>query len=184
MIISICGKSGSGKSTVSKELKTYYGEKVVNVEIDKIGHMALEDDSVRLELIKCFGESILNKDIVDRKRLGDIVFNSINEMKKLSDITWSFMEREIDKIINLNSDKIIVLDYILLPLTKYFKMSDIRILLDIDYSIRKMRCMKRDNLSEEKFDLREKASIDYDKNDFDYVINDNYDIRKLVKIYE
>ena len=184
MIISICGKSGSGKSTISNELKKIYGDKVMHVEIDKIGHMALEDSKVKEELINCFGRYIFNDKNIDRMKLGDIVFNSRNEMKKLSDITWNYMESVIDNIIEDNKDKIIVLDYILLPITKYFNMSDVRILMDVDYEVRKKRCIKRDNISEDKFDLREKASIDYDENDFDYVISSSENVKELVKIYE
>ena len=62
-------------------------------------------------------------------------------------------------------------------------MCDIKILLDIPYEIRKQRAMKRDNISEEAFDLREKASITFDKSSFDYVLktNDEKTVRKLVK---
>lgn len=184
MIISICGKSGSGKSTISNELKKLYGDKVMHVEIDKIGHMALEDSKVKEELINCFGGYIFNDKNIDRMKLGDIVFNSRNEMKKLSDITWNYMESVIDNIIEDNKDKIIVLDYILLPITKYFNMSDVRILMDVDYEVRKERCIKRDNISEDKFDLREKASIDYKEYEFDYVISSSENVKELVKIYE
>ena len=184
MIISVCGKSGSGKSTISNELKNIYRDKIIHVEIDKIGHMALEDDRVKNEIIQSFGEKLLNDQNIDRKKLGYIVFNSRNEMKKLSCITWNYMESVIDIIIDRNKDRIIVLDYLLLPVTKFFKMSDIRILLDVDYEVRKNRCIIRDNISEEEFNLREKASIDYDKNEFDYVISSSENVRELVKIYE
>lgn len=81
-------------------------------------------------------------------------------------------------------DKIIILDWILLSISKYFDICDIKILLDIPYEIRKERAIKRDNITEEEFDLREKASINYDTNIFDYVINekDNGEIKRLVKL--
>jgi hypothetical protein len=46
--------------------------------------------------------------------------------------------------------------------------------------------MRRDNITEEVFDLRESASIDYDENQFDYVLktNNKEDVEKMVKIYE
>ena len=182
MIISVCGKSGSGKSTISHELIRMYGDKVIHVEIDKIGHKVLINKKVKYELVKCFGNNILSDGVIDRKKLGNIVFNSINDMNKLSCITWKYMEYEIDNIINNNRNKIIVLDYILLPITKYFDISDIKILLDVEYEVRKRRCIKRDNISEEEFLLRDKASISYDKYRFDYVICSTEEIRELVKI--
>ena len=120
---------------------------------------------------------------VDRKKLGEIVFDSRNEMNKLSDITWKYMQIEIDNFLNLHKDKIIILDWLLLSNSKYFDMCDIKILLDIPYEIRKPRAMKRDNISEEAFDLREKASIEFNESAFDYVlkINDKEIVKRLVK---
>ena len=62
-------------------------------------------------------------------------------------------------------------------------MCDIKILLDIPYEIRKQRAMKRDNISEEAFDLREKASIDFNEKDFDYILKTNNKeiVKRLVK---
>ena len=93
------------------------------------------------------------------------------------------MEKEIDKIITNNKDKTIILDYLLLPRTKYFNSSNLKILLDIPYEIRKERVMKRDNISKEAFDLRESASINYDEYEFDIIIKDE-NIKKKVLKYE
>ena len=91
------------------------------------------------------------------------------------------MEKEIDKIINNNKDKIIILDYFYLPKTKYFEICDLRILIDIPYEIRKKRIMFRDNISAEKYDLREGSSIDYNDYEFDIVLNDESIKRKVFK---
>lgn len=183
MLIGICGKSGCGKSTLARALMENH-ENALHLDIDKVGHAVLTIEEVKQELIKSYGESILSEEKIDRKKLGDIVFNSRIEMKNLSDITWKYMQIEIDKFLENNKDKIIILDWLLLPISKYFDMCDIKILLDIPYEVRKERAMKRDNITEEAFDTREKASIDFDKNAFDYVINDNNpeEIRKLVKL--
>ena len=82
------------------------------------------------------------------------------------------MEIEIDNFIKKNEDKIIILDWQLLPKTKYFNMCKIKILLNIPYEIRRERAIKRDNITVEEFDLREKASINYNVDDFDIVINE------------
>ena len=104
-------------------------------------------------------------------------------MKKLSDITWKYMQMEIDKFLISNKDKIIILDWLLLSISMYFDMCDVKILLDIPYDVRKERAMKRDNITEEEFALREKASIDFKKEDFDYVLEktDKEIIKRLVK---
>ena len=186
MIIGICGKSGSGKSTLSNYIKELSNKECIHLDMDKVGHRVLLLPEVMDELVNTFGESIINENIVDRKKLGEIVFASRNEMGKLTNITWKYMQIEIDKFISDNKDKTIILDWLLLPLTKYFDMCDIRILLDIPYEIRKERAMRRDNISEEVFNLRESTSIDYDKDQFDYVLktNNKEDVEKMVKKYD
>ena len=184
MIIGICGKSGCGKSTLANQIIELTDNKAIHLDIDKVGHNVLLLPEVKQELIKSFGESVIQENIVDRKRLGEIVFDSRNEMSKLSDITWKYMQIEIDKILNLHKDKIIILDWLLLPITKYFDMCDVKILLDIPYEIRKQRAIKRDGITEEAFDLRDNASICFDSNDFDYVIKENNleIVKRLVKL--
>ena len=186
MIIGICGKSGSGKSTLSNYIKELSNKECIHLDMDKVGHSVLLLPEVMNELVNTFGESIINENIVDRKKLAEIVFTSRNEMDKLTNITWKHMQIEIDKFISDNKDKVIILDWLLLPLSKYFDMCDVKILLDIPYEIRKERTMRRDNITEDAFDLRECASIDYDKDVFDYVLktNNKEDVEKMVKIYE
>lgn len=183
MIIGICGKSGCGKSTLARILVESY-DNAVHLDIDKVGHKALMNEEVKNELIKSYGKDILTGKSIDRKKLGEIVFNSRLEMKNLSDITWKYMQIEIDKFLIENKDKIIILDWLLLPISKYFDKCDVKVLLDIPYEVRKERAIKRDNITEEAFDLREKASISFDINKFDYVINDNnnLEIKRLVKL--
>lgn len=181
MIIGICGKSGCGKSTLANYIMNN-NENSTSLDIDKIGHYVLTLKEVENELVKCFGNDILNNKNIDRTKLGDIVFNSRFEMKKLTDITWYYMEIEIDRFLEKNKDKMIVLDWQLLPKTKYFEMCDLKILLDIPYNTRKQRAILRDNISSEDFDLREQASINFNYEDFDYVFKDNEEIIKRLVI--
>ena len=180
MIIGITGKSGSGKSTLARKIMAIKTNSVY-LEIDKVGHNALSNQKAIEEVIKVFGKDVVKDNKVDRKKLGEIVFNKREEMDKLTEITWECMKVEINKFIEDNKDKVIILDWLLLPLSHYFDMCDIKVLLDIPYSIRKERAMKRDNISEAEFDLREKASIEFNKEKFDFVIKNDEDIKRMVK---
>ena len=93
------------------------------------------------------------------------------------------MEIYIDKFLKENKDNIIILDWILLPKTKYISMCNIKILLDIPYEIRKERVINRDNITEFNFKLRDSASIIYDNKEFDYVFDNTNEenIKRLVK---
>ena len=179
MIISICGKSGSGKSTLAKRI-IEERKNVIHIDIDKIAHQVLTIPIVKQQLQEQF-KDVLTDNEVDRKKLGPIVFSSTKNMDILTQVTWPHMEQEIDRIISENKDKIIILDYLLLPKTKYFEQSDLKILLDIPKDIRKQRILKRDNITEDKFDLRDSSSIEYDKDEFDFIISsDNYDIKEVL----
>jgi len=179
MIICICGKSGSGKSTLAKKI-IEERKNVIHIDIDKIAHQVLTIPIVKQQLQEQF-KDVLTDNEVDRKKLGPIVFSSTKNMDILTQITWPHMEQEIDRIISENKDKIIILDYLLLPKTKYFEQSDLKILLDIPKDIRKQRILKRDNITEDKFDLRDSSSIDYAKDEFDFIISsDNYDIKEVL----
>lgn len=180
MIIGICGNSGSGKSTLAK-LICESKSNAVHYEIDKIGHDVMEIKEVQDELINSFGIEVINNQTVDRKKIAELVFSSREKMKKLSNITWHYMQIQIDSMLQRDQNKLIILDWILLPKTSYFDMCDVKILIDTPYEIRKERAMNRDNITAEQFDLREQASIVYDKDKFNFVINNN-DVNELGKL--
>jgi len=169
MYIGICGNSGSGKSSLAKYLLNKYPN-YLYIDIDKIGHEVNELPEVKKELIDNF-DDILTNNKIDRKKLGRIVFNDQNKMNLLIDITWKYMEREIDRIIGNNKN--VIFDWMLLPKSKYFKMCNMKILLDIPYDIRKERIIKRDNIDEDYFDIRDKNSYPYNYQDFDIILKDN-----------
>lgn len=183
MIIGICGKSGSGKSTVAKSLIKYYGNETVHLDIDKIGHYVLTIPDVIQKLVNYFGNGLLEDGKINRKKLSVLVFSSPIKMMILTEITWPYMEQEIDKILS-SKNSVVILDWLLLPKTKFFSMCNFKVLLDIPYEIRKERVMKRDNITSMEFDLRDDASIEYDKSKFDYIISDNeqFDVERWVKV--
>ena len=107
MIIGICGKSGCGKSTLANQIIKFSNSKAVHLDIDKVGHNVLLLPEVKKELVNSFGKSIVKENNVDRKKLGEMVFDSRNEMSKLSDITWKYMQIEIDNFLIQNKDKLL-----------------------------------------------------------------------------
>lgn len=175
MIIGITGKSGSGKSSIAKRI-TEERENTVHLNIDTIGHEVLTHPIIIELLQKEFNEEIITNGKIDRKKLGDIVFNSRKSMQRLTDITWEEMQKLIDQFIEENQDKDIILDWLLLPKTDYFKRCGITILVDVPYEIRLERAMKRDNITAEKFRERENNSADFDPSLFSAVfINEDFD---------
>lgn len=94
-------------------------------------------------------------------------------MKELSDLTWDYMQQQLDAIIEQKQNTLI-LEWILLPHSKYWKQCDIKILVTSDDLIRKNKVIERDSISEEYFAKRDSASIDYSPFSFDYVFCNDY----------
>ena len=182
-IIGITGKSGSGKSTLAKLLSEKLDCKVVNV--DKIGHKATQNCKIAKKLCEIFGMQILGKDEkIDRKKLGNIVFTDKEKMNILTDITWGYMQNILDEIIEKEEKETIILEWTLLPISKYWSNSYIKILMTAKDEERKQKVMQRDNISEEYFIKRDSGAIDYTPYQFDYIFENNYKLDTIKKIAE
>lgn len=106
-ILGITGGVGSGKSRVLQELESEYGAFVV--EADKLAHeLMLPGNIIYKNIVDCFGIGILETEephYIDRKKLGDIVFNDMAKLKQLNDISHPLVKRNIMKLIDEHNSK-------------------------------------------------------------------------------
>lgn len=172
-IIGITGKSGSGKSTVTKRL----GEVIPNskvIEVDSIAHEALCQPGILEKLIKTFGREILDEGgNVDRKKLGNIVFVERYKMKELVNVSYAYISETIANIIH-EAQGVVILEWILLPQDLVWQKCNLKVLIETEFRARKERVILRDNISESYFDAREATSIEYDKSQFDFIFSNDY----------
>ena len=92
LIVGITGRSGSGKSTALEAIKSLGG---LALDCDAIYHELLRSDcSLKNELNQHF-PGVLKENAIDRKRLGDIVFNSPDALLKLNEITHKYVKAEV-----------------------------------------------------------------------------------------
>ncbi|MFC1987820.1 dephospho-CoA kinase [Chloroflexota bacterium] len=84
-VIGLTGGIGSGKSTVSQYLRELGA---VIIDADKVGHEALKPDTETWrDIVATFGRQILtHSGEVDRKKLGEIVFNNPEALLRLNRI--------------------------------------------------------------------------------------------------
>ena len=169
MIIGITGKSGVGKSTYARQIAEENGFFVVNIDI--VAHRILNLTAYKMLLRDMFGDEIVGES-VDRKRLGDLIFTNRHLYKELSRLIWQEMKNQIDYILSTHEN--VILDWILLPHTHYWKMCDKKILVVADEDERKRRVMARDNITVEYLNKRDAAGINYDDIEFDEVIKNKY----------
>lgn len=96
-IVGVTGEMGVGKSYICKKFEEF-GEKkginVHNIELDQIPHKIYDGtlkeeryNSVRQDIIKLFGKEVeLSDGSINRKYLGNIVFNNIEKLNQLNNI--------------------------------------------------------------------------------------------------
>lgn len=166
MIIGITGKSGSGKSTYARQLAEENGFRVI--DIDKVAHGIISLPAYKAILMDMFGNEVVKDGVVDRKYLGDLIFANRHLYKEMSDLIWKVMKNRINDILSKHEN--VILDWILLPHTHYWKMCDKKILMVADEEDRKSRVMARDNISAEYLNKRDSAGINYDDIEFDQII--------------
>lgn len=182
-IIGITGKSGSGKSTLTDLLSKKMQCNSVN--IDKIGHKATSNQEIAKKLCAIFGNQILGEDgNINRKKLGNIVFSSKEKMAILTDMTWDYMQVMMDDILEKETGDVIILEWALLPISKYWEKCDIKILMQSNDDERKNKVMQRDHISEEYFLKREEGCIDYAPYDFDLIFENDYQLETMEKKVE
>lgn len=163
MIIGVTGKSGVGKSTYAKRYAQEHN--MFYLDVDEVGHQILDLPDVQKECAEKFGLEVSS---VNRKKLGELVFANRHKMSELAEVTWERMKVKIDSILEENKD--VVIDWILLSHSHYFNLCDKKILITLDETKRRERLKKRDNITDEEIDLRDNASIEYNVDDFDKVI--------------
>lgn len=168
-IICITGKSGSGKTYLANMLASKLVAEVV--DIDNIAHKVMDSSLIKQKIKTTFGSSVFCGQMLDRKKLGNILFNDKSKLAFVEQMTQSEMENQIDKIIEKTTANYVILEYSLLPLMKYFNNCDYKILVVANENIRKNRVLFRDKISEEYFSAREKNSLTYNEQDYNLVVN-------------
>mgnify|MGYP000933988131 FL=1 len=157
LIIGITGSIACGKSLVSN----YLQEKGYTIiDADKIGHMALENDEVKKQLVNKFGKSILKDNEVNRVTLGKLVFENKENLKGLNKIIHPQVRKNISEQIQVHkNEKLVFVDVPLLFEAKFDDLVEKIIVVSLDEKIQLERLMNRNSLSKEEALQRIKSQI-------------------------
>ena len=157
LIIGITGSIACGKSLVSN----YLQEKGYTIiDADKIGHMALENDEVKKQLVNKFGKSILKDNEVNRVTLGKLVFENNENLKELNNIIHPQIRKNISEQIQVHkNEKLVFVDVPLLFEAKFDDLVEKIIVISLDEKIQLERLMNRNSLSKEEALQRIKSQI-------------------------
>ena len=155
-VIGLTGGIGSGKSTVSR----YLGELgAVIIDADKLGHeIYLPNTDTWRELVNTFGKEILTADDkIDRKKLGAIVFNNPEKLKRLNAIVhprmFEMAKQRIDEY-RRKGIKVVILDAPILFETNWTPLvEEVWVVVANEANVIK-RAMVRSGLTEEQVRTR------------------------------
>ncbi|AKP36529.1 dephospho-CoA kinase [Leuconostoc mesenteroides] len=184
LTIGLTGGIATGKSTVSALLRQA-GFPIVDADI--VAREVVEPGTPTLEKIKlAFGPGIIDNGVLDRRKLGQIVFEDGAQLKKLNDIMQPAISSAMADKINfwrLQNVPILVLDVPLLFERDYDKnkLVDKIIVVTASEEIQLSRLENRDQLSNMEARNRVKAQLPMSQKiaRADYVIDNNGRIEEL-----
>lgn len=180
LIIGLTGGIATGKSTVAEMFKDLG---VPIVDTDKISYDLLKKgNSTYDEVLELFGEEIIftNGD-VNRKKLGQVIFNNDDLRVKLNNIIHPKIKKitlsEVKKHEELGAT-IIVIDVPLLFETDFYKLVDKSIVVYTTPELQIERLIGRDSIKEEYALIKIESQIPIDKKVkmADFVINNSESI--------
>ena len=148
-VIGLTGNSGTGKSSVAKVMGKYGA---LILDCDKIAHENMAVGGCAYdEIVSAFGKDILNSDnTINRKALGNIVFNDSQKLSILNKITHSKITQRVKDEIAKASCKCVVIDAPLLIEAGLDAIADKVWVVTADTEVRIERIMNRDGISRQE----------------------------------
>ncbi len=182
MKIFVTGKSGVGKSTFGRALAEKLGYKYI--EFDQLGFMVYRYREVREEAERLFGGAIYDEaGNLDAKKVGQCFFNERDSerVKNFKNLTWGYIKELV--AVEFLGD--IVAEWISFPESRYWKVDAVKVLLEVgEEECRVQSIMARDKISREEVLMRDKCSHEYDLEDFDFVLVNDYSEEMMLENVE
>lgn len=183
LVLGLTGGIASGKSTADA---FFLKHNLPVIDSDVIAHDILNIDQLGYKkVISYFGQDILNSDrILNRKKLGQIVFNDQSKLNVLNQITHPLIFSEIEDKITQNKllkKPVVIVDAPLLFETKVKDYCDKTLLIAVPEELQLQRLMTRDHLNKTEALNRIKTQMPLSQKEklADYVITNTGTIKEL-----
>lgn len=183
LVIGLTGNIGCGKSSLSKILEENYFD---IIDADLISREIMNNSDLLKEVFDTFGDNIKRNDgTLDRKKLGEIVFNDDKKLIELNSMTHPAIKKEIIKKINnikLNNKDIAIVDAALLIEGNFLDLVDKLVVITCNENIQVERIINRDNITKNEAMSRINSQMSQsEKIKFgDYIIDNSGDREKLI----
>jgi dephospho-CoA kinase len=150
-ILGITGRTATGKSTFAEG---FAGHGFYLIDADSIYHDLLENcDEMKDRILKDLGT-------LDRKKILEQISSDNKSLKKLNEITHSFVADEIKKQIENNSGKFYVLDVPVPVETGFLDICDYIVTTDCSKGTQIDRLMERNGYSSDEAEKRINLQMD------------------------
>lgn len=179
MIIGLTGRSGAGKSTVCAAFRE---NGFFVIDADRVSKEVSETDRAKALLRISFGEGIFENGVLNRKKLGDIVFSDKEKLKKLNEVLLPLIIEEIESLISSVSSTVLI-DAPTLFESGLYKKCDLIISVSASDEVLISRIMKRDSLTEKDAVKRISSQLSdgFFRENSDIVIENNGSESELIK---
>ena len=145
MILGITGGTGCGKTTLLKVIEAKGG---LVLDCDAIYHQLLTRDDQLLNAIEARFPGTVENGVLQRKKLGAIVFTDENALMDLNKITHGAIKAEVLRLLE-TAPKLAAIDAIALFEGGLAELCDLTVAVTAPEEVRVQRLMKRDNISED-----------------------------------
>ncbi len=182
LVVGLTGNIGCGKSSLSELLMS---KNIDVIDADIISREIMYDKELLEIIFYEFGTEIKNNDgTLNRKKLGNIVFNDDDMLMKLNSITHPAIKRKInDRIIDVSNQgkNIAVIDAALLIEGKFLDLVDKLVVITCNEEVQLNRVVNRDNMTKEEAlkrinsQMKQNEKIKY----ADYIIDNSKDMNNL-----
>lgn len=187
IIVGLTGGIASGKSTVAEMFKNK-GAVVLDADSAAKEVVSVEEPAWK-EIVDYFGGDILLRDRnIDRKKLGDIVFNNPEARDKLNSIVHPRViekfVKETEELKNKNKPpEALIYDVPLLVEAGMHQAADVVVLVYTSPEVQKQRLAERDGFSGEEIDARlsSQMPLEEKKKYADYTINNDGSIKETLR---
>lgn len=159
--LGLTGGIATGKTTISNYLKT---KGIPVLDADEYARKVVEPGTPGLtDIVNTFGKQVLQSDgSLNRKLLGQIIFNDMTARQKLNDITHPQIQQMMtDELQKLAKGKtpLVILDIPLLLENHNIAGADAIMVVTVPESIQLNRLMQRNNLTKEEAQRRIDAQM-------------------------